>query len=141
MLNLLGELREGRSQEVHDVLPQEHLIRGIVSGGPEWCLDLSSFDHVEHVAEDEGLLLEPGLVLTVCQHNKDVLHQRNEVGLVKLVLKLGVVFGVVLDVDHQVVANLQPCLSNVAHCVLESPDNRVNDQLELGWRESKEGCK
>ena len=61
---------------------------------------------------------------------KEVLEDVGEVHLVEA-LRCSFLLG---DVLQQGVHDVQAGVSHIAHGMLECPDNRVQDQLELSWR-------
>lgn len=69
------------------------------------------------------------------QDKEQVLQETDIVVLKEGVCDLRITFG---KVGHQIDANTEPNFSNIAHGVLERPNNRVHQHLELRLSQNKD---
>ena len=64
-------------------------------------------------------------------------HVLQDLNVVRLVETLRCLI-VLADVLQNLVEDIETRVGHVAHCVLESPDNSVENQLKLGWWQAEE---
>ena len=78
------------------------------------------------------LHLESRLVIRICQHEEDILKYREEIGLEETIGDGEIRVGNV--VDH-LETQVETCISDIPHGVLDCPDDAIHRELELGGRQ------
>ena len=134
-LDLVGsEVGERRPQKRgHKVLHVEDVVRlPRVEAGR----DLVRLDQGKHVREDGGVHREAGRVRRVRHDTEHVLQDVRVVGLVERLRGLG---SRGRDVLQQLEQDIQSRIGDVAHRVLEGPDDGIEDELKLHGRDREEG--
>ena len=129
---VVGEVRERRAQQRgRELLDVEHVVRR----RPQLAVDPAGLHQREDVRQDGGVHGQAGRVRRVRDHREHVLQ---DVGEVRLIEAGSSVFEL-LDVLEELEQNLQAGVGDVAHRVLERPDDAVEHELELGRGYAEEG--
>lgn len=98
--------------------------------------DLVGLQECEHVGQDGGMHGESGSVRRIRDNAEHVLQDVRVVRLVEGLRRVRLT-GHVLE---QLEQDAESGVSHISHRVLEGPDDRVEDQLELRGRDGEEGC-
>ena len=90
------------------------------------------------LSSDKSAMVPTWLVGSASQDKEQVLQETDIVVLKEGVRNLAITFG---KVGHKVDANTESNFSNITHSVLERPNNRVHQHLELRLSQNQDSYK